>query len=67
MQKQVNESSAHTRLDDRLDFVVGSVREVRNSPAGVNENLVVERIDELRENCESRRDLKYNLSTPFLL
>ena len=57
MHEEIHESPANTGLDDSLDLVVGAVREVRDGPARVNQNLIVERVNELRENGEGRRDL----------
>ena len=55
--QQVHESSADTALDNGLDLVVGSVRQVADSPASVDQNLVVEGVDELGEDSEGRGDL----------
>jgi hypothetical protein len=40
-----------------LDLIVGTVREVGNRPARVDEDLVIEGVDQLGEDSESRRDL----------
>jgi hypothetical protein len=55
--QQIDESPADTALNDRLDLVVRPVREVADRPARIDEDLVVERVDELGKNGESRSDL----------
>lgn len=46
-----------SRLDDSLDLIVRAVREVGDGPARVDEDLVVEREDELGEDAERGCDL----------
>jgi hypothetical protein len=53
----------HQQLDKTagnasLNLVVGAVGEVRDGPAGVNEDLVVERVDELGEDGQGGLDLQ---------
>lgn len=55
--EEIDESSANTALDDGLDLVVGAVRQVADSPTGIDENLVIQRVDELGEDSESGGDL----------
>jgi hypothetical protein len=45
-------------LDDSLDLVVGAIGEVRDSPAGVDQDFVVERVDKLGEDRKSGLDLR---------
>jgi hypothetical protein len=58
MHEEVNEAADNARLDDSLNLVGGPVRKVGDGPAGVNKDLVVEGVDELRENGEGGRDLQ---------
>ncbi len=46
MHEEINEAPANARLDDSLDLVVGAIRKVRDGPAGVNQDLVIERVDQ---------------------
>ena len=62
--QQVDQTPTDTTLNDSLNLVVGSIREVRDRPTSVDQDLVVERVDQFRENTESRSDL---LSVSFLL
>lgn len=55
--EELNKTPGNASLDNRLDLVVGSIREVGDGPASVNKNLIVERVDELGENWQSRGDL----------
>ena len=57
MHKKLYETARNTGLNDRLNFVVGSIGEVRDGPASVDEDFIVKRVDELRKDGESRRDL----------
>lgn len=58
MHQKVNKTPANARFDDSLNFVVGSIGEVRDRPAGINEDLVVKRVDQLGQDSESRGDLR---------
>lgn len=51
--QQLHQAAGDVGLDDGLDLVVRTVGEVRNSPAGIDENLVVEGVDELGKNGKS--------------
>ena len=57
MHEQLNETTGDVSLDDGLDLVVGTIREIRDGPAGIDEDLVVERVDELGEDGKSRGNL----------
>lgn len=57
VQEQLNQSAGDTGLDNSLDLLVGAVREVRDGPAGVNQNFVIKRVDELGENGKGGRNL----------
>ncbi len=39
------------------NLVVGAVRQVRDGPAGVDEDFVIQAVDQLRQDRESRSDL----------
>lgn len=54
--EQLYQATGDVGLDDSLDLVVGAIGQVRDSPAGVDENLVVKRVHELSENGERRSD-----------
>jgi hypothetical protein len=54
--QEVYQSPAYTALDNSLDFVVGTVRKVRQRPTRVDENFIVERVDELGEDGKGRGD-----------
>lgn len=58
MHQEVDEAPADAGLNNSLDLIVGPVREVGNRPACVNEDLVIERVDQLGEDGESGGDLK---------
>jgi hypothetical protein len=56
--EQLYQAAGNAGLDDSLDLVVGSIRQVGDGPAGVDENLVIERVDELGENGKSGLNLE---------
>ena len=56
--KEVDESPANTRLDHGLNLVVGTIRKIRDSPARINQDFIVKRVDEFREDSEGWRDLR---------
>ena len=58
--EQLYETAGDAGLDDGLDLVVGAIGEVRDGPAGVDEDLVVERVYELGEHGQGRLDLLDN-------
>ena len=57
MHQEVHKTPADTGFNNSLDLIVGTVREVGNRPAGVDEDLVIEGVDQLGEDSESRGDL----------
>ena len=57
MHQKFDEATGDASLDDCLDLVVGAIREVRNCPACIDENFVVERIYELSKHRECGSDL----------
>ena len=58
MHEEVDETPADARLDNGLNLIVGAVGEVRNSPTGVDEDLIVQGVDQFGEHGESRGDLE---------
>ena len=61
MHEQVNQSPANTRLDNGLYFIVGTVGQVGDGPASIDENFVVKRVNELGQDGQSGRDLVYKV------
>lgn len=57
MHEEINKTPANSRLDHSLDLVVGPIREIRDGPTRINQNFIVERVNELREDGKSWRDL----------
>jgi hypothetical protein len=47
MHQQLYETTRDTSLNDGLDLIVGSIRKVRDRPAGVNKNFVIQRVNQL--------------------
>lgn len=58
--QQLYETAGDAGLDDGLDLVVGAIGQVRDGPAGVDEHLVVERVDELGKDGQGGLDLLDN-------
>lgn len=56
MVEEFHKADHNTGIDDGLDLVVVSVRKVRDCPAGVDQYLLVGRVDELRQGGQGRRD-----------
>lgn len=57
VQEKLDESAGDTGFDNGLDLVVGAIREIRNSPAGIDQDLVIKRVDELGQNGKCRGNL----------
>ena len=55
--QKLNKTPGNASFNNGLDLVIRTIREVRNSPAGVDEDLVVERVDELGENRQGGSNL----------
>jgi hypothetical protein len=55
--EELHQSTGDTSLDDGLDLVVGTIRKVGDSPACINQNLVVKRVDKLRQDRKSGGNL----------
>jgi hypothetical protein len=51
--EKLHQSARDASLDHCLDLIVGTIRKVGDSPASVNQNLVVKRVDKLRQDRES--------------
>ena len=58
MHEEFDETTRNTGLNDGLNFVIGPIGEVRDGPASVDEDFIIERVDKLGKNGESRRDLE---------
>lgn len=56
--KQLDQAAGDAGLDDGLDFVVGAIRKVGNSPASINQDLVIKRIDKFGQDGKSRGNLR---------
>jgi hypothetical protein len=54
--EELHHATADTSLDDSLDLVVATIGQVRQSPAGIGEDLLVGRVDETSEGGESGAD-----------
>jgi hypothetical protein len=59
--QQLNEPTRDASFDDGLDLIVGTVREVRDGPAGIDQHLVVEREDELGKDRQGGENLSEGL------
>jgi hypothetical protein len=55
--KKFDQTARDAGLDNSLDLVVGTVGEVGDGPASVNQDLIVKHVDELSEDRESRGNL----------
>lgn len=51
--QQLDETARNAGLNDSLDLVVRAVREIGDGPAGIDEDLIIERIDKFGEHGES--------------
>lgn len=56
IEKQFHETTAHSRLDDGLDLLVGPVREVAERPTRVGEDFLVGAEDELGQGGQTGLD-----------
>lgn len=52
MGEQLYQTAGNTSFDDCLNLFVGAIGEIRDSPAGINEDFVVERVDEFSKDRE---------------
>jgi hypothetical protein len=57
MHKEFGKAAGNAGLNHGLDLVVGAIGKVGDGPAGIDQDLVVERVDEFRQNTESRGNL----------
>ena len=62
MEEKLDESTRNASLDNCLNFLVRSIREVGDGPACIDEDLVIQRIDELGEDGESGSNLGNSLT-----
>lgn len=58
MHEKLNETARDIGLNDGLDLIVGSIGKVRNGPACIDQDLVVEGVDELGEDGKSGSNLE---------
>jgi len=42
MHKKLNQAAGNASFNDGLNLVVGTIREIRNSPAGIDKNFVIQ-------------------------
>ena len=66
MEQELNESAGDASLDNSLNLFVGTIRKVRNRPASVDKDLIIERVDELRENRQSGGNLNIRLASGLI-
>lgn len=57
MHEQLHKTTRDTSFDDCLNLVIGTIRQVGDSPAGINQNFIVKGIDKLSENRKGRENL----------
>lgn len=57
MQQKLNKSAWDTGLDNSLNLIVGTVGQIRNGPAGIDQDLVIERVNKLRKDRKGRSNL----------
>lgn len=57
MHEQLHQTARNASFDDGLNLVVGTVREIRDGPAGIDQNLIVERVDKLGKDGKSGGNL----------
>ena len=57
MHEQLYKATGNTRFNDSLDFVIGTIRKIGNGPASINQNLVIQRVDKLGQDWQSRENL----------
>lgn len=54
--KELHEATGDTGLDNGLDLVIGTIGQIRDSPASVNQDLVIQHVDELGKDGKGRGD-----------
>jgi hypothetical protein len=52
--KELHQATGDTGLNNGLDLVVGTIRQVRDSPASIDQDLVVQHVDKLGKDGKSR-------------
>ena len=60
MHQELDKTARNTVLDNSLNFVVRAIGEIRDGPAGVDEDLIVEGEDELGKYWQSWSDLSFS-------
>lgn len=56
--EELHKTAGDASLNDGLDLVIGTVGEIRDSPARVDQDLVIQRIDQLGENWKGGGNLE---------
>jgi len=56
--EQVDQSPTHSTLYHSLDLIVRPVRQIADGPAGIDEHLVIEGVDEFRQDSQGGCNLK---------
>jgi hypothetical protein len=56
--EQLDKSSRNSGFNNGLDFIIGTIGKIRDSPACINQDLVIKGVNKFRKNRESRRDLE---------
>lgn len=62
MHKELNQSTGNAGLNNSLDLVVRTIREVGDSPASINQDFVVQRVNQLGQDGEGGRNLAFTIS-----
>ena len=57
MHEQLHETTRNASFNDGLDLVIGTIGQVRDSPASINEDFIVKRVDKLGKNGKCGKDL----------
>ena len=57
MHQQLYKTTGDTSLNDSLNFIVGSIGEVGNGPASIDENFVIQRVDKFGKHGKCWLDL----------
>jgi hypothetical protein len=57
VQKKFDKSARDTGLNNGLNLIVGTVGQIRNGPAGIDQDLVIERVNKLGKDRKGRSNL----------
>ena len=53
MHQELDQTTGDASLDNGLDLVIWTIREVGNSPTSINKHFVIKHVDELGQNWKS--------------